>query len=120
MKKFTREDTKNAMRIAMKLKSKYAKKLKCNFNEISLSICLKEAYKTILKMKQKVVNVIKKVSTIFSQNEISVVKDGWKKFYEMCEEFGYNIKATGCQHFTHRISCSKSDYDTLKEMLMES
>lgn len=119
MKKFTKEETKEAMRIAMKLKKEYSIKLRCKFNEISLSICLKEAYASIIKTKNRIVNIVEKSYTFFRQDEIGKLKNGWNKFYDICKDFGYELKITGQQYYTHKIRCSKSDFNTIKEMIVE-
>jgi len=118
MKKFTKEETKTAMKKAMKLRKVYSRKLSCKFNEVSLSICLKEAYEIIVR-ERKVKSVVTTMSTVFDQNDISAYKNGWKYMFEICEELNYNIVPTGTERMTHRINCSKSDLDTIKEMIKE-
>lgn len=49
--KFTRNETKLAMRSAMRLRKRASKKWNCSFNEISMAHCLKEAYRRIAEEK---------------------------------------------------------------------
>jgi len=78
--KFSKIDTRNAMKIAMKIRKKASIKLKCAFNSVSLSLCLKKAYKKVLKMKLKVCG-------IFTRKNISKINLQIKK------QFGYeNIR----------------------------
>jgi hypothetical protein len=45
--KFTKEETKLAMKMAMRIRKRASKRLYCNFRDVDLSLCLKEAYRRI-------------------------------------------------------------------------
>lgn len=75
--KYTKEETQFAMRSAMRLRSRAAKKWNCKTSEISLSLCLKEAYRRVAEEKLVTAGILSKVNK-------HKVKDLVKK------EFGYN------------------------------
>ena len=45
--KFTKEETKLAMKMATRIRKRASKRLDCNFRDVDLSLCLKEAYRRI-------------------------------------------------------------------------
>jgi len=75
--KYTKEETLFAMRSAMRLRSRAAKKWNCKVSEISLSLCLKESYRRIVDEKLT-------MSGILTKENKKIVK----KFVE--KEFGFH------------------------------
>ena len=74
--KFTKNETLYSMKSAMRIRKRAAKKYNISFNNVSLSCCLKEAYRRILEEKLYQSNIISG-----SNKEIA------KKFVK--REFGY-------------------------------
>jgi hypothetical protein len=75
--KFTKNETQLAMRSAMRIRKRASKKFNCKFNEISMSLCLKEAYRRIAQEKLDKSNILSKSN-----------KHALKDFVQ--KEFGYN------------------------------
>lgn len=75
--KFTKDETKLAMRSAMRLRKRASRKFNCSFNDVSMSLCLKEAYRRILNDKLTMSGILSKKN---KQNVKHLVK----------REFGYN------------------------------